>query len=176
MLDSSPKNSSKSSKKAKIEKMKLDHSATSIQASWRGNAHRRRIVPSDMMNSLSAEPKIDRDQSELVRQESSKTENDIGRKSCGAESMLDEDDHGVPQGKEIIDDEENLAISDAERFEEKSIMEAKTSDIPQSWPNCLYENLEDPLRPYLGPSGGPFGKYLFHGFSSYCLLNSTSFQ
>jgi hypothetical protein len=118
----SVKSNNTSARRAKIEKLKLDHSATSIQASWRGRSHRqqsKKVVP----------------------------------------LISNEDDDGIPDEKENIEEEQNLALS-AEDEEERQIERIKSSSKLLAWPDSLEDELDNPNWPKLGPSTSSSGKLL----------------
>lgn len=121
-------------RRAKIEKMRLDHSATTIQSLWRGTIRRRayrKIVPDlKSPNSKSASgvnyAKI------LPVDESLKNENNA-----------EDGDEGVSDAKSEIDDEEAMAMEAAENVEESLIMDASGGQLQPSWPQPLMDDFED---------------------------------
>ena len=134
------KQSSASIRREKFEKLKMNNSATSIQATWRGTAHRRDIRK--VGAAAYSEPGLgcayvsSDHQTNLITSE--------------VESNKDDEDDRLPETKDDIDDEEGLAVSAAERLEEKLIKDAENGGI-RTWPQALSDDFESPDWPDLGP-------------------------
>ena len=162
----SPKVSAAMSRKAKFEKIKMDTSATSIQASWRGKSYRRDLQ------------KVTPEQEQVVESESK-----YGSEWNEADSRptmstrKDDDDDGYLEAKEDIDDEERLAITDAEDFEERQIQEAKSYSTLPTWPDAFTDNFDDPGWPDLGSNDGTYGnETLFRILTKVKLMRSELFK
>ena len=120
-------------RKAKIEKLRMNNSATSIQATWRGNAHRRDIRK--VGSTITLDPTTECEDTAIDRK---------------VMSNKDEDDDGLLETKDDVDDEESLAVSAAERLEERQIQDA-VNIIRPPWPQALSDDFDCPDWPDLGP-------------------------
>ena len=151
-------------RKAKIEKMKMDHHATSIQASWRGKSYRRdlkKIIPEQKQEYVNHRPESKRgDEYNEADSPDSLTSNN---KNNNKEDD-DDNDENFLEAKEDIDnednDEENDEVNIAERSEERQIQQAKSLSVLPTWPESLTDNFNDPDWPDLGSDNGSYGEYI----------------
>lgn len=173
-LETSPrtKASNASVRRAKIEKMRMDNSATTIQALWRGavkrRAYKKRLLRNGKHNSrhrisdqmvapielknirpepIQPKPTVSSARSTLASSSSRRLH----------ESQRDDDDDGYPE-RDGMDDEEALAISAAEHFEERLIRLASLRNLQPTWPDSLSDNFDDPHWPELDTATSPLGE------------------
>ena len=130
--------------KSRIEKIRRDHSATTIQASWRGFKYRRvcqRIASKARTPQYRTKPIATAPRGEIRYLQTKKDlQNDFNN---------DDDEDGYAGTKDDIDPEEAIAVSAAEHIGEGLINGAGDNLIQALWPNPLSENLDDPSWPNL---------------------------
>jgi IQ calmodulin-binding motif len=174
-LDMSPrtKATNASVRRAKIEKMKMDHSATTIQALWRGavkrRAYKKRLQRngkkriSDMM-AAPIELKNIRPEPIQPKPTASSARSTLASSSRRLhESQRDDDDDGCLE-RDDMDDEEALAISAAEHFEERLIRLASLRNLQPTWPDALLDNFDDPDWPELDTATSTLGERNYVSF------------
>jgi hypothetical protein len=141
-------------RKAKVEKLKKDHSATSIQASWRGKSARPMKVRLEKIEHLS---EIKATDGNICTEVDSSISNKIASEQSCDGKQSDKDDEN---------EEENLAIARAEGAEEIELQKVTSNHRLLIWPDSLVDDFDDPDWPDLGPTGGagPTGSFsrLFH--------------
>lgn len=142
------KASNTSVRRAKIEKMRLDHSATTIQSTWRGTIRRRayrKIVPDLKSPTLASSNGVNYAKI-LPIDESIQNENNI-----------EDADEGLSDAKSEVDDEEVMAIKAAENVEERLIMDASCGQLLPSWPQPLTDDFESKAWPDLESASSILG-------------------
>lgn len=143
-IRASKRTSNATLQKSRIEKIRLDHSATTIQASWRGFKYRRicqRISPVAGTPPYRTKPLATASRGEIRYLQSSKDlQNDFNN---------DDDDDGYTGTKDDIDPEEEIAVTAAEHLGEGLINGAGDNQSQALWPPPLSENLDDPSSPNL---------------------------
>lgn len=180
-------------RRAKIEKMKMDNSATTIQALWRGSIKRRAykkkllrngkllskhrisdqmVAPIELTNirpePIQPKPTVTSARSTLASSSSRRLH----------ESQRDDDDDGCLE-RDDMDDEEALAMSAAEHFEERLIRLASLRNLVPTWPDSLLDNFDDPSWPELDTATSTLGERktnctsfeYFRSYSSCCCLS-----
>jgi IQ calmodulin-binding motif len=178
-LDMSPrtKASNASVRRAKIEKMKMDHSATTIQALWRGAVKRRaykkrlqrngKLLSKQRISDMMAAPielKNIRPEPIQPKPTASSARSTLASSSRRLhESQRDDDDDGCLE-RDDMDDEEALAISAAEHFEERLIRLASLRNLQPTWPDALLDNFDDPDWPELDTATSTLGERNYVSF------------
>lgn len=166
------KASNASIRRGKIEKMRMDNSATTIQALWRG-AIKRRAYKKRLLRNGSRQPKhkicdsgVAPIELKNIRPEPilSKTMISSARSTLASsssrklvESQRDDDDDGCLE-RDDMDDEEALAVSAAEHFEERLIRLASLRNLVPTWPDALSDDFDDPEWPDLETASSTLGE------------------
>ena len=143
-IRASKRTSNATLQKSRIERIRRDHSATTIQATWRGFKYRRicqRIAPTVRTAQYRTKPIATASRGEIrYLLDTKDLRNDINN---------DDDEDGYTGTKDDIDPEEAIAVSAAEHLGEGLINGASDSQIQALWPNPLSDNLDDPSWPNL---------------------------
>lgn len=140
-------------RKAKVEKLKKDHSATSIQASWRGRSARsQKIIIAKTEQALEINTK-------KVQHGNICTEVDSTISNKVASERSNDDGK---QSEKDENEEENLAIARAEGAEELELNRVTSNHKLLTWPDSLIDDFDDPDWPALGPPSSSSGKEDVH--------------
>lgn len=148
-------------RKAKIDKLRLDHSATSIQASWRGKSYRteRNSKKDGLDNTLEG------DATEMQNVNiCTEVDSTIGNKFVSEKSYSND---GKFSDIEDENEEENLAIARAEGQEEIELERVKSNNKLLTWPDSHVDDFDDPDWPDLGPPSSSSGMSAFCNYSSH---------
>ena len=133
-------NTRKSIRDAKMKKIKMDHSAASIQARWRGVVSRKKVVPGPAMAAIVMK---------ATGKESTKKTSSIkdNNKASPRPTGVDEDD----DDNSVVGDENDKAESladDAAAIDEQQMLQEEQQHV-HVWPEPLTDNFNDPEWPNL---------------------------
>jgi hypothetical protein len=143
-------------RKAKVEKLKRDHSATSIQASWRGKFARPMKVRLEKKEHPSESNTTEAQHGNIGTDVDYSTSNNVSSISNKIPSEQSYD--GKQSDKDDENEEENLAIARAEGEEEIELQKVTSNHKLLTWPDSLVDDFDDPNWPDLGPTSSSSGK------------------